>query len=338
MSVATPLSLSAGIEPVRLKTPFRITGHVMDKVDLVVCTLARAGHRGRGEATGVYYHAETGASMLAQIEAVRARIEQGITREELQALLPAGGARNAVDCALWDLEAQESGQPAWKLAGLSEPSDLLTTFTLGADMPEAMGAKAAGLTQVRALKLKLIGDGLDAGRVRAVRAAAPGVWIGVDANQAFDRAGTEALLPTLIEEKVSLLEQPCRIGADDSLTGLNSPIPLAADESAQTSADIPRLAAIYDVINIKLDKSGGLTEGLKMARLAREHGLGVMVGNMVGTSLSCGPAAIVGQLCDVVDLDGPWHLSADRDPAAIYQNGYLACPPRGWGLPERKAA
>ncbi len=338
MSVAKPLSLTVHIEPVRLKTPFRITGHVMDAVNLVVCTLARGGHRGRGEATGVYYHAETGESMVGQVEQVRRQIEAGITRQALQGLLPAGGARNAVDCALWDLEASEAGEPAWKLAGLPAPSSLLTTFTLGADSPDVMGAKAAGLKEARALKLKLIGDGLDAQRVRAVRAAVPDVWIGVDANQAYDRAATEALLPCLIEEKVSLLEQPCAIGADESLAGLNSPIPLAADESAQTSADIARLAPIYDIINIKLDKSGGLTEGLKMAHLAREYGLGVMVGNMVGTSLSCGPAAIVGQLCDVVDLDGPWHLSADRDPPARYEDGLLICPPAGWGLPERKAA
>ncbi|MFN3834394.1 MAG: dipeptide epimerase [Glycocaulis sp.] len=338
MSVAKPLSLSVRVEPARLKTPFRITGHVMETVSLVVCTLRRGQHTGCGEATGVYYHAETGESMASQIEAVRTRIEAGITREALQDLLPAGGARNALDCAMWDLEASEAGEPVWKLAGLRAPSNLLTTFTLGADSPEVMGAKAGNLTDARALKLKLIGDGLDAARVRAVRAAAPEVWIGVDANQAFDRAGTEALLPCLIEEKVSLLEQPCAIGADESLAGLNSPIPLAADESAQTSADIARLGPIYDVINIKLDKSGGLTEGLKMAHLAREHGLGVMVGNMVGTSLSCGPAAIVGQLCDVVDLDGPWHLSADRDPPARYEDGYLVCPPAGWGLPERKAA
>lgn len=338
MSVAKPFFLTVRIEPVRLKTPFRITGHVTEAVNLVVCTLQRGGHRGRGEATGVYYHAETGESMAGQIEAVRGQIEAGITREALQDLLPPGGARNALDCAMWDLESSEAGAPAWKLAGLSAPSPLLTTFTLGADSPEAMGAKAAGLGYAKALKLKLIGDGLDAERVRAVRAAAPEVWIGVDANQAFDRAGTEALLPCLIEEKVSLLEQPCAIGADETLAGLNSPIPLAADESAQTSADIARLAPIYDIINIKLDKSGGLTEGLKMAHLAREQGLGVMVGNMVGTSLSCGPAAIVGQLCDVVDLDGPWHLSADRDPPARYEDGHLVCPPEGWGLPERKAA
>lgn len=338
MVSASPLSLKAVVEPARLKTPFRITGHVMDRVELVVCSLSRGGRTGRGEATGVYYHAENGASMLAQIEAVRRQVEAGLAREALQDLLPSGGARNALDCALWDLEAQEAGQPVWQLAGLAAPSNLLTTFTLGADSPEIMGARAGKLTDARALKLKLIGDGLDAERVRAVRAAAPEVWIGVDANQAFDRAGTEALLPCLIEEKVSLLEQPCRIGADDALTGLNSPIPLAADESAQTSADIARLAPIYDVINIKLDKSGGLTEGLKMAHLARKHGLGVMVGNMVGTSLSCGPAAIVGQLCDVVDLDGPWHLSADRDPPARYEDGYLMCPPEGWGLAEREAA
>ncbi|MGP1274941.1 MAG: dipeptide epimerase [Caulobacterales bacterium] len=338
MSARAPLALSARVELARLKTPFRITGHVMDRIDLLVCAVSRNGRTGRGEATGVYYHAENGASMLAQVEAVRSEVEAGITREALQDLLPPGGARNALDCALWDLEAQEAGIPVWQLAGLQPPAPLLTTFTLGADMPEVMGSRAAALKDVRALKLKLIGDGADADRVRAVRAAAPDTWIGVDANQAFDRAGTEALLPCLVEARVSLLEQPCAIGADETLAGLDAPMPLAADESAQTSADIERLAGIYDVINIKLDKTGGLTEALKMAHAAKAAGLGVMVGNMVGTSLSCGPAALVGQLCDVVDLDGPWHLSADREPPAIYRDGHLVCPPGGWGNAGKEAA
>jgi L-Ala-D/L-Glu epimerase len=329
-----PLSLDIAIEPWRLKTPFRITGYVMEAVDLVVCTVSRSGLAGRGEATGVYYHDETGAGMAAALGAVREAIEAGVDRQAAQELLPPGGARNALDCALWELESKEAGVPVWKLAGLDAPRPLKTTFTLGADTPEAMARKASGLTEAQAIKLKLIGDGEDAARVAKVRAARPDVWIGVDANQAFDRAGTEALIPYLAAADVGLLEQPCRIGDEESLQGLNAPMPLAADESVQTSADIARMAGIFDVINIKLDKSGGLTEGLKMAHEARRRGLQVMVGNMVGTSLSCAPGFIVGQLCEVVDLDGPWHLSGDRERTVSYAGGMVDCDPAVWGAPD----
>ncbi len=330
---STSLSVQLQIRSWRLRRPFRITGHVFEQLDLLTCTLRdHDGATGRGEATGVYYHGETAASMAEQIEAVRAQIEAGIDRQDLQQLLPAGGARNAVDCALWALASHQTGRPAWQLAGLERPQRLLTTFTLGADTPAVMAERALAADQARALKLKLVGDGEDAERVQAVRAARPDVWLGVDANQAFDRAAVEALLPALMAEKVSLLEQPCPIGAEDALRGLDCPIPLAADESVQTSADIDAMRGLFDVINIKLDKCGGLTEGLTMARRARELNFEVMVGNMIGTSLSCAPAFLVGQLCKVVDLDGPWHLADDVEPGVSYQDGYLDCPAGLWSL------
>lgn len=327
------MTLELAVESWPLKVPFRITGYTFETLDLLVCTLRRGNHLGRGEATGVYYHDETGERMRAQIEAVRDTIEAGIDRETLQGLLPPGGARNAVDCALWALESHERGQPAWQLAGLARPRPLLTTFTLGADAPDVMAARAREATLARALKLKLIGDGEDAARVLAVRQARPDTWMAVDANQAFDRTGIAALLPALVEADVRLLEQPCRIGEEAQLRGLDCPLPLAADESVQTREDIDRVAELFDVINIKLDKSGGLTEGLAMARRARTLGLDVMVGNMIGTSLSCAPAFLVGQLCGVVDLDGPWHLARDRVPATDYRDGYVNCPPGGWDSP-----
>ncbi len=332
-----PIRLELARRSFPLKRPFRITGHVWEDLDFVVCSLHRNGQRGQGEATGVYYHGETATGLIAQIEAVRDRIEAGISRESLQALLPAGGARNAVDCALWALESREQGRPAWQLAGLAPPRPLLTTFTLGADPPALMAERAAQARLAQALKLKLVGDGQDAERVRAVRAARPEVWLGVDANQAYDRAAVEALLPVLVEQDVRLLEQPCRIGAEGELQGLACPIPLAADESVQTADDLAALVGLFDTVNIKLDKCGGLTEGLRMARAARALGFEVMVGNMVGTSLSCAPAFLLGQLCQVVDLDGPWHLAADIEPAVRYVEGRVDCPPGLWAHPGNRA-
>jgi L-alanine-DL-glutamate epimerase-like enolase superfamily enzyme len=314
-----------------LRHPFRITGHVMETIEAVVCTLSRGGASGRGEATGVYYRDETGEGMAAAIEAARAEVEAGATLDDVQNLLPPGGARNALDCALWELESLESGVPVWRMAELEPPRPLPTTFTLGADAPEAMARRAAETVQARALKLKLIGDGADAERVAAVRRARPDVWLGVDANQAFDRAGVEALLPALDAAGVKLLEQPCPMGEEETLRGLNAPMPLAADESAQTSADLDRLAGIFDVVNIKLDKTGGLTEALAMARGARAMGLKTMVGNMIGTSLSCAPGFLAGQMCEIVDLDGPWHLASDRDARAVYADGAVDCPAGLWG-------
>jgi L-alanine-DL-glutamate epimerase-like enolase superfamily enzyme len=227
-----------------------------------------------------------------------------------------------------------TGRHAWHIAGLDRPRPLLTTFTVGANNPEKMALDARAYTQAKAIKLKLTGQPVDADRVRAVRAARPDVWLGVDANQGFTRASLETLMPVLVECRVELIEQPFKIGQEAQLDGFKSPIPLAADESAQGLADVAGLVGRFNVVNIKLDKCGGLTEGLAMAREARRLGLDVMVGNMVGTSLAMAPSCLIGQLCKVVDLDGPVFLSTDRDPPVRYENGTISSPEALWGAPE----
>jgi L-alanine-DL-glutamate epimerase-like enolase superfamily enzyme len=311
-------------------TPFRITDYVFTAAELLVVSLRDGETVGQGEAGGVYYHGETPASMTAQLEAVRDRIEAGVDRESLRDLLPAGGARNAVDAALWDLEARRRGEPVWRIAGAPEPRPLRTTYTVGAGTPDEMAEAARGFETARAIKLKLTAD--DPGPcIRAVRAARPDVWLGVDANQALTRPALEKLMPDMVEARVGLIEQPVRVGDDASLDGLASPIHLAADESLQSLGDLAAMVGRYDVVNIKLDKCGGLTEGLAMAREARRLGLKVMVGCMSGTSLAMAPAFVLGQLCDLVDLDGPMFLERDRDAPAVYENGEIWCPQELWG-------
>jgi L-alanine-DL-glutamate epimerase-like enolase superfamily enzyme len=334
MSVTRPLTrveLQVAVEKWPLKAPFRITGYTFVEIDVVVATISRGGHAGRGEATGVYYRSKNAATMVAQIEAARADIESAVDRETLRRVMPPGGARNAVDCALWDLESRLSGTPAWQLAGLHPPTPLVTTFTIGADDPEQMARTALSYTGAQAIKLKLTGQMVDAERVKAVRAACPDAWLGVDANQGFSRASLAELMPVLVDARVGLIEQPFPIGREADLDGLRSPIPIAADESAQDLNDVAGLVGRFDVINIKLDKSGGLTEGLAMARQARALGLDVMVGNMTGTALGMAPAALVGQLCRIVDLDGPIFLRNDRSPGVVYEKGTFWCPPEVWG-------
>jgi L-Ala-D/L-Glu epimerase len=325
------LKLSVAVEKWPLKAPFRITGHTFTELDVVVVSVERNGHIGRGEAAGVYYLDDTVPGIVRRIEAARAAVEAGIDRDSLRRVLPAGGARNAVDCALWDLEAQTTGQPAWKIAGVNSPVPLVTTYTLGANDPEQMAAGARGYVGARAIKLKLTGEPVDAERVREVRKARPDVWLGVDANQGFTRQSLELLMPTLIDSNVQLIEQPFPVGREAELDGLHSPIPLAADESVQDLGDVPDLVGRFQVMNIKLDKSGGLTEALAMAQEARRLGLELMVGNMTGTVLSMAPAFVVGQLCRIVDLDGPIFLREDRSPGTLYEDGKVWCPPQAWG-------
>jgi len=319
-------------EPLRLSAPFRISGYVFEAMPATVVTLRDGVHVGRGEAAGVYYTGDHPDAMLATLESMRARIEAGIDREELRSLLPAGGARNALDCALWELESQREGVPVWQLAGLESVRPLLTTFTVGADDPEVMAGRAAAYAGARALKLKLTGNpALDSARVRAVRARCPDPWIGVDANQGYTASTLPDLLPALVESRVSLLEQPCARGSEGELDGIDRVLPFAADESILDLAELEARHHHFDVINIKLDKCGGLTEGLAMARRARELGKRVMVGNMCGTSLAAAPAFVLGQLCDVVDLDGPVFLVADRTPSVKYEDGYITCGDEVWG-------
>jgi len=311
-------------------TPFRITGYVFTAAELLVVSLSDGEAVGRGEAGGVYYHDETPAGMARQIEDVRGRIEAGVDREALRALLPPGGARNAVDAALWDLEAKRLGEPVWRIAGAPAPRPLRTTYTVGAGSPGEMAEAARGFEAARAIKLKLTQDD-PGGCVRAVRAARPDVWLGVDANQGLTRPALEQLMAEMVEARVGLIEQPVRVGDDASLDGLDSPIDLAADESLQNLEDLAAMVGRYDVVNIKLDKCGGLTEGLAMAREARRLGLKVMVGCMSGTSLAMAPAFVLGQLCDLVDLDGPMFLEKDREAPAVYDNGEIWCPQELWG-------
>ncbi len=328
----SPLTLRIDVEKLRLAAPFHISGFVFEEQDVVVATLDDGVHRGRGEASGVYYFNDTAQSMVSALEARRAEIEAGIDRAGVQRLLPPGGARNALDCALWELDARRSGTPVWKLAGVPAPRPLITTFTLGADSPEAMALGARNYAQARSLKLKLTGDlDLDIARVHAVRTARPDCWMGVDANQGYGIEALDALIEALMAAHVSLLEQPIKRGRELDLAGYVSTIPIAADESALCLADLPGLLGRFQVVNIKLDKCGGLTEALAMAHEARRLGLRVMVGNMVGSSLAMAPAFILGQLCDVVDLDGPTFLSKDRIPGMTYVDGMAWSDDGVWG-------
>jgi L-alanine-DL-glutamate epimerase-like enolase superfamily enzyme len=326
-----PLTLRVEIEQWPLTMPFHITGRVWQSIDVLVVSLERDGYVGRGEAAGVYYKNDKPAFMLKTLESLRTTIEAALSRHAVQKLLPPGGARNALDCAIWDLEAKLTSCRAWQMAELQRPRPLITTLTCGAGEPDEMARRARGYVDARAIKLKLTGEVSDADRVRAVREARADVWLGVDANQGFTRASLEQLMPTLVDTKVALIEQPFPVGQEALLDGFQSPIPVAADESVQNLSDIPGLVGRFDMVNIKLDKCGGFSEGLAMARAARAHGLDTMVGNMLGTSLAMAPAFLVGQLCKVVDLDGPVFLKADRNVTVQYANGYITCSEALWG-------
>jgi L-Ala-D/L-Glu epimerase len=326
------LQLGIAVERLAFSAPFRIAGFLFEHQDAVVVTLSDGRHIGRGEACGVYYLNDNVDQMVAALEAQRARIESGVDRAAVQQILPPGGARNALDCALWELDARRTARPVWEIAGLDRPQSLVTTFTLGAEAPELMAQGALRWAQAQALKVKLTGEReLDIARVKAVREARPEVWLGVDANQAYTVANLGALVRALLESNVAQLEQPVARGAEAGLESFESPIPLVADESALGLADLPGLVGRFDMVNIKLDKCGGLTEGLAMAREARRLGLKLMVGNMMGSSLAMAPAFLIGQLCDIVDLDGPTFLSNDRKPSVRYSDGMIWVDEAVWG-------
>ncbi|MGH6986337.1 MAG: dipeptide epimerase [Caulobacteraceae bacterium] len=326
------MKLTVELERWAYRAPLHITGHVFTEAQVLMAVTTEGRFTGLGEAGGGYYRPETPDGMASEIEAVRDRLEAGIDRESLRSQLAPGGARNAVDAALWDLESKRSGRPVWQLADLGAPRALRTTLTVGAGEPEAMAARARDYVQARAIKVKLTGED-DEARLRAVRKARPDVWLGVDANQGFTLQSLQALIPVLLEMEVRLIEQPLPVGKDADLKGLDCSIPLAADESVQGFSDLAGLDERYDVINIKLDKCGGLTEGLAMAREVRRMGLKPMAGCMTGTSLSIAPAFVLGQICELVDLDGPVMLAKDREPAAKYEDGNVWCPPSVWGCP-----
>lgn len=325
------MTMNVETERWELSQPFRITGQEWTHSACIVVELREGGHTGRGEAQGVSYLGETTDTMQAQLAAVAARIEQGITRDELQALLPRGGARNAVDCALWDLEAKRSNTTIWSLCGI-EPGPVTTVFTIGLEAtPDEMAAKAAAAGKYPVLKVKLNAD-QPCERLAAIRAARPDARIVVDANQGWDLALLEEVLKRCADLNLDMIEQPLPRGADAELEGFRSPITLAADESCQDCAELADAVKRYDMINIKLDKTGGLTEALKLARQARDSGCKLMVGNMLGTSLSMAPSFVVAQLCDFVDIDGPLLMKRDRAHGMQYDAGVVSVfSPQLWG-------
>jgi L-alanine-DL-glutamate epimerase-like enolase superfamily enzyme len=321
---------------IRFKEPFRITGYVFEAMPSVVTRISERGLVGRGEAAGVYYLGDDQERMLALIEQVGPDIEAGLGRDELQTRLPPGGARNALDCALWELEAKLRGMPVWQLAGVPAPKPRITTFTLPADDPSVVATKVQRLDYAKAIKLKLDGDlALDRERIRIVREARPDAWLGVDANQGFVSEGLDALAAAARDYSVSLIEQPLKRGDEAALEGWRPGVPVAGDESILDLAELHERARYFDVINIKLDKCGGLTEALKMARVAGELGKGLMVGNMGGSTLAMAPGFVIAQLCEVVDLDGPYGLADDPLAAEIYKDGTVFIPETIWGADNR---
>ncbi|MGH8235356.1 MAG: enolase C-terminal domain-like protein [Rhodanobacteraceae bacterium] len=285
---------------------------------------------GRREPNAVYYHDVAPGKLTDQIEVVRDRIEVAIDQENLCGLHLASDARNALDCAMWVLETERTGIHVWKVANICQPIYLHTTLTIGADAPEQMAATAHANTHTRACKLKLTDSDAKA-YLLAVRTALPDVWIGGDANQGFTRRELENFNPSLVDSPIGLIERPLPRGEDGALAGLRSPIPLVADESAQSLSDIEQLATHHDLINTKLDRCGGLTEGLLTALEARQRGLRIMVGCMNGTPLAMEPGFVLGQLCDFVDLDVPIFLARDHRPSAGCGDGNIWCTKGAWG-------
>ena len=285
-------------------------------------------HQGWGECVPYARYGETLETVTAQIEA----LPGDVTRAALQDLLPPGAARNAVDCALWDLEAKRAGRPAWALAGLEAPGPEITAYTLSLDTPEAMQAQAAEHAFRPLLKTKLGGGAADVARIEAVRAGAPDARIIVDANEGWTPELYRTLAPVLVRLGVEMVEQPLPAGADGALAELERVLPVCADESCHDRASLPALRGKYDMVNIKMDKAGGLTEALAMRAAALAEGFDVMVGCMVGSSLAMAPAVLVAQGAAVVDLDGPLLLATDRDTPLRYDGDGVHPPvPELWG-------
>jgi L-alanine-DL-glutamate epimerase-like enolase superfamily enzyme len=268
---------------------------------------------GQGECVPYARYGETVESVTAQVEA----LPLPLTRERLQEVLESGAARNAVDCALWDLEAKKAGRPAWELAGIAAPGPEVTAYTLSLDTPEKMRAQAATNADRPLLKVKLGGEG-DIARIEAVREGAPESRIIVDANEGWTAEVYREMAPVLVRLGVDMVEQPLPVGADDALLELDRVLPVCADESCHDRASLPGLKGKYDMINIKLDKTGGLTEALALKQAAIEQGYQIMVGCMVGSSLAMAPAVLVAQDAAVTDLDGPLLLAEDREHGLAY--------------------
>ncbi len=299
--------------------------------EVVVAELSEGGLTGRGECVPYARYGESVESVMAEIAAQGAALAAGLGRSGLQEALAPGAARNALDCALWDLEAKTTGVRVWRLAGLAEPRPVVTAYTLSLADAAAMGEAARASRQRPLLKLKLGGEG-DVARVEAVRAAAPGARLIVDANEAWTPSMLPDYLPAMARLGVALVEQPLPAGRDEALAYVPHAVPVAADKSSHTSGDVAALVGRYDVVNVKLDKTGGLSEALRLVAAAEALGLGIMVGCMVGTSLAMAPAMLIAGRAAFVDLDGPLLLAEDRPHGLAYDDGRVHPPePELWG-------
>ncbi|MEE9381642.1 MAG: N-acetyl-D-Glu racemase DgcA [Hyphomonadaceae bacterium] len=324
------LKLTITAKSSALATVFTISRGSKSHAETVIATLDDGTSRGRGECVPYTRYGETIESVTCQIEAMRANLAEGMDREALQSAMPAGAARCAIDCALWDYEAKASNTPVWQLAGLPEPKPMETAVTVVLGKPAEM-AEAAKHAPGTLLKLKLGHEG-DIERLEAVHAARPDARLILDANEGLTPKRFSKIATAALDMGVVLIEQPFPADNDAALIRGASPVPICADESVHTSADIPALAQIYDGVNIKLDKTGGLTEAIKMMKAAQDAKMYTMVGCMVAGSLSMAPAVMLGRLADFVDLDGPLWLAEDIAHGLEYENGILS-PPKSelWG-------
>jgi len=315
------------VETVRrpLAAPFVITGYTFTHLDAVWVTLEDNGATGRGEGVGMYYLGENPATLSLELESVRDAVESGATRLDIQSLLPRGGARNALDCAYWDLECKATGQTIWQVLDIT-PQPLVTVATIGMGTPEEMAAKARTFAAYPQLKVKLDGH-QPLERLSAIRKARPEATLVIDVNQGWSMAELVTYTPELANLGVAMIEQPLARGADTELEGYHSPIPLGADESCLDLSEYEEAASRYDVINIKLDKCGGLTEALAIAQRARDEGKNLMGGNMTGTSLSMAPSHVIGQFGRFIDIDGPLLLESDIEGGRSYLPGGVVAPP-----------
>ena len=316
-----------------LTRPLTTARGVITTVDVVVAEISDGDSRGRGEAVPLHRFGESIDSVAAAIEAMRGAVVSGLDRETLQRAMPPGAARNALDCAFWDIDAKRAYCNVADLSGLGAMTPVVTAITLDLDTPETMAERAAAFRAHPLLKLELGGEG-DIARVRAVRQAVPASRLIVDANERWSEAQLRDFMPELLDCRVELIEQPLPAGADEGLARMAHLIPFCADESCRTAADLDRLSGTYAVVNIKLDKAGGLTEALALVPEAKRRGFRIMVGGVIGTSLGIAPALLVAQQAEIVDLDGPLHLVTDRVPGLRY-NFSTIYPPDGsfWGQP-----
>jgi len=325
----TLLKVSTESWPIRGR--FTISRGSKTTADVILVELSRDGKQGRGEAVPYARYGESMESVVEQVESLHGPLAEGLDRRGLQAVLPPGAARNAVDLAFWDLECKCSGRRHWEIAGLPSPQAVTTAFTLSLDSVENMARKASENATRPLLKLKLAGPD-DLNRVAAVRRNAPEARIIVDANEGWTVEQYTTLAPQLVGLGVEMIEQPLPAGDDAALAGIERPVPVCADESCHDTATLAQLTGRYDMINIKLDKTGGLTEALKLKSAAEAEGYGIMVGCMLATSLAMAPGVLLAQGAPVVDLDGPLLLAEDRDPALKIEDSLIYPPePALWG-------